>query len=374
MAAVNRMAALGGFVVKEVRHLLRDKQTLAILVLMPLAQVLLYGYAVRTDVRNIRLAVVDPTPDVRTAALVGRFEASDRYIVTLVTPTRQGLEGKISSGEIRQAIVLPDRVADRLQGAAPLSVQVITDASDPNTGSLMEGYASAQIRRWAAESAPLGAIPPGIEVRTQLRFNPTMESAQLFVPGLIALVLTIVSAMMTAISVTREKETGTMEMLLVSPLHPWEIVAGKVVPYVVLGMFNVGMVLTAATQVFHVPIRGSLALLLAECLLYIVTALSLGIVISSRATTQRTAMLAALGGLLLPTVMLSGFIFPIASMPLPLQLISNIIPAKWFLLIVRGVMLKGAGLATLWQETLILMGLTALLLTIGIRRLSVRLS
>jgi ABC-2 type transport system permease protein len=178
---------------------------------------------------------------------------------------------------------------------------------------------------------------------------------------------------MTAISITREKETGTMEMLLVSPLHPWAIVLGKVAPYVAMGFANVLLVLGAARVVFGMPLRGSVVLLLAECLLYILTALALGIVISTRAATQRTAMIAALAGLLLPTLMLSGFIFPLDSLPTPLRAISHVVPARWFLLIVRGVMVKGAGLATLWQETLVLLGLTALLLAVGARRLGLRL-
>ena len=211
------------------------------------------------------------------------------------------------------------------------------------------------------------------DLATRMRYNPTLESVNLFVPGLIALVLTIVSAMMTAISITREKETGTMEMLLVSPLHPWEIVAGKVAPYVLMGFANVLLVLGAARVVFGMPLRGSVVLLLAECLLYILNALALGIVISTRASSQRTAMIAALAGLLLPTLMLSGFIFPLESMPTALRVVTNIVPARWFLLVVRGIMVKGAGLATLWQETTILFGMTVLLLVVGARRLAIRL-
>jgi ABC-2 type transport system permease protein len=237
------------------------------------------------------------------------------------------------------------------------------------------------VRRWYAEavvaergpSALRGSSGAQIAIESRMRFNPTMESANLFVPGLIALVVTIVSAMMTAIAITREKELGTMEMLLVSPLRPATIVLGKVVPYAALGFLNIAIVLGAARVVFDVPVRGSVALLLAQCALYVVTTLALGIVISTSARTQRTAMLAALAGLLLPTIMLSGFIFPIDSLPTPLKAVSNIVPARWFLVIVRGIMLKGSGMAVLWQETLVLAGLTTALLAVGIKRLSVRL-
>ena len=353
--------------------MLRDRQTLAILLLMPLVQVLLYGFAIRTDVRGIETVIVDPAPDASTRALAARFEASTRHRMLAVLHTSAPLERAFAAGTYRQAIVLPTGVERGLMRGESVSVQVITDGSDPNAGRTMRAYAEAIIRRWHAEAAPRGGVRPPIIVETRMRFNPTMESSNLFVPGLIALVVTIVSAMMTAVAITREKEMGTLEMLLVSPVWPSTIVLGKVVPYAVLGLINIGIVLGAATLVFGVPVRGSLWLLVAQCLLYVMTTLALGIMISTGARTQRAAMMAALGGLLLPTIMLSGFIFPVDSLPGPLRLISNVVPARWFLVIVRGIMLKGAGLGVLWQETLILLGLTVLLLTIGIRRLSVRL-
>ncbi|MEO6444391.1 MAG: ABC transporter permease [Gemmatimonadaceae bacterium] len=366
------MSAFAGFVRKEVYHILRDKQTLWILLLMPLVQVLLFGYAVRTDVRDIRLALVDPAPGVASRALTQRFATSPRFQLIDVYRSPLPLDEAFRSGVVRQAVVLPADLDRALLGHAPVSVQLVSDASDPNTGSIMQAYATSILRRWHDERT---GGNPGMRVAlaTRLRYNPTLESVNVFVPGLIAFVLTIISAMMTAISITREKETGTMEMLLVSPLRPWAIVAGKVAPYVLLGFLNVLLVLAAARLVFQMPLRGSVVLLLAECLLYILTSLALGMVISSRARTQRTAMIAALAGLLMPTLMLSGFIFPIDSMPEPLRLVSNIVPARWFLLIVRGIMVKGAGFAALWGETAVLAGITLLLLAVGARRLSVRL-
>ncbi len=367
------MSAMAGFVRKEAFHILRDRQTLWILLLMPLMQVLLFGYAVRTDVRDVRVVIVDPTPNVASRALVQRFARSNRYRLVAVAPTAAQLDAGFRDGTVRQAIVLPRDVDRALRGPSPLSIQIISDAADPNAGSIMQAYASAIIQRWHAEATPRGVGQVRIDLTGRMRYNPSLESVNMFVPGLIALVLTIVSAMMTAISITREKETGTMEMLLVSPLRPWSIVIGKVVPYVAMGFLNVLMVLGAARGVFHMPLRGSLLLLLAECLLYILTALALGIVISSRAQTQRTAMLAALAGLLMPTLMLSGFIFPLDSLPVPLRVVSNIVPARWFLVIVRGIMVKGAGLTSLWQETVVLAGLTSVLLVVGAKRLAVRL-
>jgi ABC-2 type transport system permease protein len=195
-----------------------------------------------------------------------------------------------------------------------------------------------------------------------MRFNPTRESSNLFVPGLMAFVLTIVSSLMTAISLTREKETGTLEALLVSPLRPWQIIAGKVAPYIVVGFVSVAGVLAEARLVFHVPLRGSLVLLLVEGAVFILVSLSLGILISARTSSQRVAMMGALIGTMLPTMLLSGFIFPIESMPAPLRAISYVVPARWFVLVARSVMLKGVGLAYLWEPTLILVVMAAALL------------
>jgi ABC-2 type transport system permease protein len=334
--------------------------------------VLIFGFAVRTDVRDIAIAIVDPTPDVATTELRERIDASDRFHIAYVASSAQGLDLQFRHGTIRQALVLPTDVERRLGRGDSLPVQLLTDGSDPNTGGIMQGYATAIVQRWYRD-----AVPPGgailIDAQARMRYNPTLESSHLFVPGLVAFVLTIVSALMTAISISREKETGTMEMLLVSPIRPTAIVAGKVMPYIVLGFVSVLLVLLAARLVFDVPLRGSLALLLAESGLYIVTALALGIVISTVAPNQRTAMIAALAGLMLPTLLLSGFIFPLDSLPRVLQWISYVVPARWFLTIVRGIMIKGAGLATLWQETLILIGMTLFLLVKGSRGLAIRL-
>ena len=366
------MRAFLGFVRKETLHLLRDRQTLAILILFPVVQVLIFGFAVRTDVRDIAIAIVDPTPDVATTELRERIDASDRFHIVGVASSAQGLDLQFRHGSIRQALVLPTDVERRLGRGDSLPVQLLTDGSDPNTGGIMQGYATAIVQRWYRDAVPAGGAIR-IEAQARMRYNPTLESSHLFVPGLVAFVLTIVSALMTAISISREKETGTMEMLLVSPIRPTAIVAGKVVPYIVLGFVSVLLVLVAARTVFGVPLRGSLVLLLAESGLYIVTALALGIVISTKAPNQRTAMIAALAGLMMPTLLLSGFIFPLDSLPPVLQWLSYVVPARWFLAIVRGIMIKGAGLETLWQETLILIGMTLFLLAKGSRGLAIRL-
>lgn len=366
------MTPLIGFIRKEFRHILRDRQTLLILLLLPLAQVLLFGYALRTDVQVVRLAVVDPTPDYATVELRQRFAATDLYEIVQVVSSTAALSGLFQRGAADQALVFDSRFAHTLARGEGAQLLVITDATNPNTGSTMQMYAAAVVEDYERELRTRGS---GIRILPQIRmrFNPTLESVNLFIPGLIALVLTLVSALMSAISLSREKETGTLEVLLVSPLRSWQIIAGKVLPYLSLGFINVLSVLLAAWLVFEVPFRGSVLLLLAESLLFIITSLALGVLIAARTSSQRTAMIGALMGLMLPTLLLSGMIFPIQSMPNWLQPISNLIPGKWFILISRGLMLKGVGLGHLWEETLILGGMTLVFLAAAVRSFDVRL-
>lgn len=366
------MNALGGMLRKEALHLLRDRRTLAILLLMPLVQVLLFGFAIRTEVDEIRLAVVDPTPDAVTAEIRNRLRASGLFSIVAEHPNTAPLEELFERGAARQALVFESGFGSRIGRGGRAQVLVITDATDPNTGMVMQADALGVLQRYVEEVRG-GEAAASIRPEVRLRFNPTLESTHLFVPGLIAFVLTIVSAMTTALSLTREKEAGTMELLLVSPVRPPQVIVGKVLPYLVLGFVNVLSTLAVARLVFRVPQRGSWILLLAESLLFILTALALGVLISTRTSSQRVAMFAALAGLMMPTVLLSGFIFPIESMPRPLQLLSNVIPARWFVLIVRGIMLKGVGLEYLWQETAVLALMTLLLLGAGARRFNVRL-
>src|SRR5262249_16621879 len=245
--------------------------------------------------------------------------------------------------------------AEDLGKGVPAKLLVLTDATEPNTGSLLQAYAQSVVNQWAGEEGRAGPFGPAKSVsivpQVRMRFNPTRASKNLFVPGLMAFVLTIISSLMTAISLTREKETGTMEALLVSPLRPWEIIVGKVAPYLVIGFISVLAVLVEALLIFQVPLRGSVALLLFEGGLYILVSLGLGILVSARTSSERVAMMGALLGTMLPNVLLSGFIFPVESMPTPLQLISTIIPGRWFVVIARGIMLKGVGLDYLWRDT-----------------------
>jgi ABC-2 type transport system permease protein len=363
---------LRAFVVKELWHILRDRQTLAILLLMPLVQVVLFGYALRSDVSDIRLAVVDPTPDHASLALRNRFTATGRFRVIADAPTTDVVEPFFRRGQADMALVIEPDFASNLERGLPARLLLVTDASDPNTGTTMQSYARRVIEDYHAELSSRGQVVR-IEPRVRMRFNPTLESVNLFIPGLIALVLTLVSALMTAISLSREKERGTMEILLVSPLRPHQIILGKVLPYLLIALANVVTALIAAWMIFHVPFRGSVLLLVAESLVYSIVALGLGVLIASKTHSQRAAMMAALLGTMLPNVLLSGMIFPIASMPGWLAPISNIVPAKWFILIARGIMLKGVGLEHLWRESLVLIGMMVFFLGVSIKSFKPRL-
>jgi ABC-2 type transport system permease protein len=366
------MTSLIGLIRKEGHHILRDRRTLAVIVLMPVLEVVLFGFAIRTDVTRVRLAIVDAAPDEVTHALRARFSATDVFSLVAVVPRAGDLEPLFERNLVQEAVVLEPGFGERLARGLGAAVLVIADTTEPNSGVAMQSYALAVLldyeRELRSQSAAVAIVP---EVR--MRFNPTRQSSNLFVPGLMAFVLTIVSSLMTAISLAREKETGTMEALLVSPLRPWQIILGKVVPYVAIGFASVVAVVVEARLVFDVPMRGSLLLLLGEGVLFIVVSLSLGILVSARTSSQRVAMMGALLGTMLPTMLLSGFIFPIESMPLPLRVLSNVVPAKWFVEVSRAIMLKGVGLRYIWPETVVLLAMALVLLALSTRSFKERL-
>jgi ABC-2 type transport system permease protein len=366
------VSALFGLLRKETYHILRDRRTLFVLIFMPIAQVMLFGFSIRTDVRDVRMVVVDPTPDATTLELRDRFAAGGIFRVIAVAQTDRPLDHLFHTDSAQVALMFQPGFGEHLAAGDPAQLLVITDATEPNTGSARQAYVNAVIQQYESDR---GHASGGVRIVPQARsrFNPTRESTNLFIPGLMAMVLNIIAALMTALSLTREKETGTMEALLVSPLRPWQIIVGKVAPYLGIGFVSVLAVLVVARLVFHVPMEGSLTLLLAEGTLFILVALSLGILVSARTSSQRVALLAAMMGTMLPTQMLSGFIFPLESMPRPLQWLSIIVPARWFVFIARGIMLKGVGLVYLWRETLVLAAMTLVLLVASMRSFKVRL-
>lgn len=363
------MSPFRSFVIKETRHILRDVRTLTVLLMLPIVMVLLFGFAIRTDVEDVRLVIVDPSSDVRSAELVRDFKATPAFRVEDVLPTSTRAEDLLRQGKADAVIILPTDFARSFERGSAQAM-VLTDGINANFAQAVSNQAEAVIGRWQAGH---NGQQPLIKTAPRMRFNPTLASENLFVPGLLAFVLTLVSALMTAISIAREKETGTLELLLVSPLRPLQIVVGKVTPYLLLAFTNAITTLVVAWLAFRVPIEGSLVLLLASSLLYVLVALAIGVFISTKSADQRAAMMATLLALLLPTLALSGFVFPISSMPEPLQIVTNVVPATWFIRIVRGIMLKGIGVELLWKELLILTGMAVFLITVSTRSFSDRL-
>ncbi|NTU58700.1 MAG: ABC transporter permease [Chlorobiaceae bacterium] len=362
-----------GFVRKEFFHIMRDRRTAAILFGMPILQLLLFGFAIRNEITEVRTGILDLSHDVVTQELTDKIFSSGTFVASGVLNNGKETGPAFASGKMNEVVVFESGFAGNLQRDGTAQMQVITDGSDPNVSRIITGYTESVVREFLVEKAESTGTAQGVEAVPVMMFNSALKSVYLFVPGLMAMILMLVSALMTSISITREKESGTMELLLVSSLKPVQVIIGKVVPYLLLSFVNVITVLALAFLVFGVPCRGSIALLLGESLLFIMTALSLGILISSITNSQQVAMMISLAGLLMPTVLLSGFIFPITSMPLPLQVISNIIPARWYLVIVRGIMLKGAGIGVLWQETLVLVFMSLLFMTVSVRKFSERL-
>lgn len=362
-----------GFVTKEFYHIFRDRRTMFILFGMPVAQIMLFGFAITNEINNVNIAILDQSKDTETQQIINKISASKYFnIVNKITHEAQ-IESVFRTGKVKAVLVFEKDFIQNLQNKKAAKVQVITDATDPNMANTITNYINAILQNYTQELNK--NIKPVYQIltQTQLYYNPELKSVFTFVPGVMTVILMLVSAMMTSISITREKEMGTMEVLLVSPIKPFQVVIGKVFPYVFLSIINATIIVLLGVLVFKMPIEGSLFLLALESILFIITALSLGILISTIAQSQQTAMMFSLAGLMLPVIILSGFIFPISSMPLPLQIISNIIPAKWFIIIIKAIMLKGATIHTIWKETLILIGMTVFFIALSIKKYKIRL-
>lgn len=362
------------FVRKEFLHIFRDYRTLIIIFVLPIAQILIFGYAVRTDLKNAGIAVLDNAGDNVSGDLIGKLEASDFFTIRNYLNSYEEIDDTFKKGKIKAVIVFPENLSATLTRDGHAVVSIIADASEPNTASMVTGYTSGILDDYSATlTKQVAAGLPVINTEVMMYFNPNLESQFMFVPGVITLILIMVSALMTSVSIVREKEFGTMEVLLVSPLKPWQIIVGKVAPYFFLSLLNVIVILLMAWFVFRLPVRGSIALLVAECMLYILMGLSFGILISTLVDKMENAIIATFLILLLPGLLLSGFIFPIENMPKAYQYISLFMPPRWFIEIIRPVMIKGAGLAIVWEETLILLVMTVIPMIVSARKFKVRL-
>ncbi len=343
------------FVWKEFHHILRDRRTMLILIGMPIVQIILFGFAISTEVKDIKTAVVAPNLNADAHYLIDRLDAGEYFSVKYVTGSVKEVERLFRQNQIELAVVLPD---DLQRGRFDSeSVQLIVDATDPNLALTRTAYAQnvlSAIRQSLTANLSAEAGEPHLKVTTKLLYNPQMKSAYNFVPGVMGLILMLICAMMTSISIVREKETGTMEVLLVSPAGALFIILSKSVPYLVLSLVNLTTILLLAVLVLDVPIAGSLAALIGVSLLFIFVSLALGLLISCVVRTQVAALLASALLLLLPTVLLSGLIFPVESMPPVLQAVACAIPARWYIGAVRRLMIEGVPPAYVATEVAVL--------------------
>lgn len=362
-----------GFVKKEFYHIFRDKRSMFILFGMPIAQILLFGFAITNEINNVEIGILDKSKDHETLKIINKINASEYFTIENVVENENEIEAVFKKGEVKAFLVFEEGFAENLHALKFGKIQVITDATEPNTANTIVNYVQSIIQHYQQELNSTTAPGVQIDIETRMFYNPELKSVFNFLPGVMTVILMLVSAMMTSISITREKELGTMEILLVSPLKPFQVIVGKVFPYIFLSIINALVILILGVTVFEMPIEGSLVLLAFETVLFIITALSLGILISTIAETQQAAMMISLMGLMLPVILLSEFIFPISSMPDILQYISHIIPAKWFIIILKGIMLKGIGLIYLWKETLILVVMAVFLIVLSIKKYKIRL-
>ena len=362
-----------GFIIKEFYHIFRDVRTMVILFGMPVVQVLIFGFAITTEIRDAQIAILDHSRDHVTLELSNKILSSDYFLLNENLEDENDIERIFRTGKVKEVIIFGRDFARRMEKEQDASIHIIADASDPNTANLLVNYTSGIIQNYMLDKLGEKGLPIEITTEYKMLFNPELKGVFMFVPGTITILLMLISAMMTSISIAREKELGTMEVLLVSPLKPLQIVVGKVIPYVLLSFINAITILILAFFVFGMPVQGSLVLLLGETLLFIVMALSLGILISTIANSQQTAMMMSMFALMLPTILLSGFIYPIENMPVVLQWLSNIMPSRWFIIILKDIMLKGVGLSYVWEETLIIIAMTIIFIGISVRKFKVRL-
>ena len=371
--AVNKPTSMKQFLIfirKEFAHVLRDRKTLLILFGMPVVQILIFGFALTSEVKNARIVIMDQAHDAASQQIIAKIEAS-RYFE--VDKTVTGLDA-LKRGDIRLAIIFPANFNYDLTHQNDARIQVIADATDPNNATTLTSYISAIIQDYQADFNKTNNIPYRISPELRYLYNPELKGAPNYVPGVMALVLMLVCVMMTAVSIVKEKETGTMEVLLVSPFSPLKVIVAKAVPYLILSLVNVVSILLLSVFVLDLPVNGNILLLFAESTLFIITCLAIGIFISVKTNTMQVAMLISLMGMMLPTILFSGFMFPIENMPVPLQVISNLIPAKWYYIIVKDIMIKGLGFRAIWKETLILAGIAIFMLIISLKSFKIRLS
>ena len=362
------------FTQKEFYHIFRDRWTMMMLLVLPILMILLFGFGITTEIKNCNFAILDLSRDVASQGIANRLETSEYFTLEGYLSNTAQIESIFKENKIGLLVIYDADFYQQMVRTGEAQVQLIADGTDPNTAATVVSYASSIIRKYQQEIAGSSSIGSArIIPEVKLLYNPTMKGAFNTVPGVIGMILLLICAMMTSVSLTREKELGTMEVILVSPMPPFLIILAKVVPYFTISMINLATVLMLSVFVLEVPIIGSLGLLIFISLIYIFVSLSLGLLISSMVEKQLVALLISAMGLMMPVVMLSGLMFPIENMPLPLQAVAQIIPAKWYIVAVKNVMIKGLGIRSILFELAVLSAMGLAILAISLKKFKIRL-
>lgn len=359
------MKEIAAFIKKEFLHIFRDVRTMMIVLVLPVVQILLFGFAVSTEVNNAVVDILGDANDPQVRMIVQRIDNNPYLETGAYLSTEAEMDARLRKGKSKAVVCFERNFNQKSEKDGNAAIKVICDGSDPNTAQMVGNYIQGVVNEDIDSGASVQAV--------QMMYNPAMNSSYNFVPGVMGLILMLICSMMTAVSIVREKEFGTLELVLVSPVKPFWIIISKLIPYLVLSVVNFASIILLARFVMGIPIRGSLALVSVSSLLFVGASLGLGLLISTISRTQQTAMLLCGMELTMPTMMLAGIIFPCESMPVTLQLISDIIPAKWYIIIIKRIMIQGAGFAAIAKEFIILAGMMILLLWFSIKRFKTRL-
>lgn len=357
---------------KEFIHLIRDKITLFLVLALPVMLVLLFGFTISTEIRNAKIAVLDQSKDSQSKMLIDKITASGYFQLAALVSSETEIDHEFKNDGIKLAIIIPANFEEQLTHDKHATLQIINDVSDLNVASILNNYLLSVLNEFTEEYNIANPRPTPFTISTKMEYNPELDSVYMFVPGIITLIMIIVTALMSSITIAREKETGTMRMLLITPVKKIYVIIGKIIPYMLLSFICTILILVISVLVFNMPIKGSLAFLLFLCFIFMLTAASFGLMISSMVATQIDAMMVTMMGLFLPTVLLSGFLFPLDNMPYIFQIMADVFPAKWFIIAIKDVMIKGAGFMEIWKYLLILFAMAVGLITISLVKLDKR--
>jgi len=367
------MRAFLSILQKEFIHIGRDRISLFLVLAMPVALILLFGFTISTEIRNAKISILDQSKDSKSKQLIENITASGYFQLVNFLDSEAEIDHDFKNKHIKIAMIIPPRFEESLAVEHIANIQIINDVSDINIASILNNYLRAVFNDYITEYNSQNNAPESpVSIVTTMKYNPELNSVYMFVPGIITLIMIIITALMSSITLAREKETNTMNMMLITTVKKINIAIGKVIPYMFLSLISTVLILIISVFVFQMPIKGSIGLLMFLCIIFMFTAASFGLLISAVSKTQLDAMMVTMMGLFLPTVLLSGFLFPLDNMPLFFQWLADVFPAKWFILAIKDVMLKGATFMDIWKYLLILSGMSVLMVGFSLSQIDKR--